>query len=563
MNKKSIMAALGREPADLVLKHGKTINVFTEEIIESDVAVSGGKIVGLGDYEGIREIDCSGKFISPGLIDAHIHLESSLLIPEEFSKVLIGAGTTSVIADPHEAVNVSGTYALDWLLKAADNSLTDIYYMLPSSVPAADTETNGGGNFSAEDMKKYTDCSRIIGLGEAMRFPDVICGEQRMAEKIDLFSGRKIDGHAPGMTGRDLQAYRYAGVDSDHECTEAQEAVEKLRAGFALLVREGSGAKNLDPLIRGLLAAEVPLDRVLFCTDDKHTADIQSEGHINACIRKAIRLGVPAAQAYRMGTLNTAAHYRLNGKGALAPGYDADLLIIDDLEQVLPAAVIKSGRIITPELLFRSAAEPVPDSLKDTVVFEDKIADDIAVKADALNDVIVMTGDSLTTLHSKESVSSANGCFRPDSTCNKLCVIERYGKTGEASAAPIRGFGIHCGAVATTVAHDSHNVIAAGDNDNDILLAVNTVKKIHGGYVIASGGQVKACLPLPVCGLMSDRPCREVTEKAAAMQETAHSMGIPDDIDPFTTLSFMALTVIPELRLTERGLFDVDAMAYI
>jgi len=403
----------------------------------------------------------------------------------------------------------------------------------------------------------------VIGLGETMRFLDVIAAEKRMTDKIEIFRDRRVDGHAPGITGGDVQAYRLAGVDSDHECSSAAEALEKLRAGFAVLAREGSGAKNVEDIISGLLDEGVSLDRVMFCTDDKHTAEIKKEGHISTCVRKAIELGVPAAKAYRMGSLNAAEHYGLKGKGAVGAGYDADILIIDDLETVVPSAVMKGGRMLTEADYGKDFGGSVPQELLETVIFGKVTVSDITVTAGEKNDVICMNPHSLVTTHRQEKVGSENGLFVPDDVYSKLCVIERHGKTGEISAAPVKGFGIVNGAVATSVAHDSHNIIAAGDNDGDIIEAVEELRNMQGGYVIASGGRIAGRLPLPVCGLMTDKPCSEVEDTVRDMLDTAHNMGVSRDIDPFITLSFMALTVIPELRLTERGLFDVNEMSYL
>ena len=569
MTEKESRMARGLEPAELVLKNGNIVNVFSDEIIPGDVAIAGGRIVGVGHYSGIEEIDCGGKYIAPGLIDAHVHIESSMLVPSEFAKVKAAAGTTSIVADPHEAVNVSGGEALDWLISASKDIPVTVYFMVPSSVPASDMETNGAGEFLAADMRKYADERSVIGLGETMRFMDAIAAEKRMMDKIDMFEGMKIDGHAPGLTGPDVQAYRLAGVDSDHECGTAEEALEKLRAGFAVLAREGSGAKNLEDILRGFIEAGVSLDRVMFCTDDKHTVEIKEEGDISTCVSKAIKLGIPAAKAYRMATLNAASHYGLSGKGAVGAGYDADLIVLDELGDVFPSAVFKGGVLVGQKDECRDSgsngvgAADIPAGLLDTVEFGTVTPDDIKVARGEVNDVMEMSGGTLVTKHLKENIPGDGSVFIPNGVYDKLCVIERHGRTGEKAAAPIKGFGIRGGAVATTVAHDSHNLIAAGDNDRDIIVAAEAVKKMHGGYALASGGRIVGELPLPVCGLMSDRPCAEVEAKVAELRDAAHRMGVPDDIDPFITLSFMALTVIPELRLTERGLFDVTKMAYL
>ncbi len=563
MNERESRMARGLEKAELVLKNGTIVNVFTEELLPGDVAISGGKIVGVGSYAGEREIDCTGKYIAPGLIDAHMHMESSMLIPGELAKVLVRAGTTTIVADPHEAVNVRGAAALDWLLAATEHILTTVYLMVPSSVPATDWETNGAGEFLAEAMRPYLAHPRVLGLGETMRFQEVLAGEKRMTDKIALFRDKFVDGHAPGITGGDVQAYRLAGVDNDHECATAEEALEKLRAGFAVFAREGSGAKNVETLLRGLLEAGVSLKNVMFCTDDKHTAEIRAEGHVSACVRKAIALGVPAARAYAMGSYNTACHYGIRDRGAVGAGYQADLLILDDLEQVRPRTVLKDGVVVTEELLARSYAVPVPQALYHTVQLRPLTAADLAVAKKERNDVIAMNPHQLVTTHLREQVPGENGVFRPDGVWNKLCVAERHGHGCAVGAAPLKGFGIRGGALATTVAHDSHNLIAAGDNDEDILLAMRTLEEVQGGYVLVSGGQVVGTLPLPVCGLMSEADCGTVEKTVADLVEKAHEMGVSREVDPFITLSFMALTVIPALRLTERGLFDVTKMEYL
>lgn len=556
--KRRLDCANGVTKADLVLKHGRILNVFTEEIIEADVAVCGDMIVGVGSYEGIREVDCTGKYLVPGFLDAHMHIESSMVTPGELAKVLVQAGTTTIIADPHEIVNVCGTRGMDYFLRCANQALIDIFFMVPSSVPATDVETNGCGQFLASDMMKYVDHARVLGLGETMRFTECAMGERRMADKLELFSKKHIDGHAPGITGKMAQAYRLAGVENDHECASPKEVLDKLRAGFHIYIREGSGAKNLETLLGTLLDAEVALDQCAFCTDDKHIEEIQKEGHISTCIRKAIALGVPVAKAYKLGSYQTAMFYGLKNYGAIGAGYHADIVFMDDLKEVRPTAVMKAGRILSEIDYKRRYEAEVPGELLHTVHVGNVTKERIQLACDGKTDVIRMNPHQIVTTHLLEEVPVENGYFVPNEVYNKICVVERHGKTGEIGVAPLKGFGVKGGAVATSVAHDSHNLIVAGDNDDDILLAIKAVEEQQGGYAIVAGGRVVDVLPLPIAGLMSDARYEEATAKMAAMLTETRELGISEDVDPFITLSFMALTVIPEIRVTERGIYLFD-----
>lgn len=557
--KRRLACAGGREKADIVLKNGNVLNVFTEEVIKTDVAICGDTIVGIGSYEGVQEIDCTGKYLVPGFIDAHMHIESSMVAPGELAKVLVKAGTTTIVADPHEIVNVCGAKGMDYFLRCAKDILVNIFYMIPSSVPATDVETNGCGEFLASEMMKYIDNSRVLGLGETMRFRECCAGEKRMADKLELFSKKHIDGHAPGIIGKEVQAYRLAGVENDHECSTPEEVLDKLRAGFHIYIREGSGAKNLETLLKTLLEAGVALDRCAFCTDDKQMEEIRMEGHISTCIRKAIAMGVPIAKAYKMGSYQTAEFYGLKNLGAIGAGYRADIVFLENLEDVRPVVIMKDGRILKEEDFRKNVSVPVPEELLHTVHTENVTKERIQLACDGQTDVIQMNPHQIVTTHLREEVPAEQGYFKPDELYNKLCVIERHGKTGEIGVAPLKGFGVQNGAVATSVAHDSHNLIVAGDNDEDILLAIRAVQENQGGYAIASKGKVLDVLPLPIAGLMSDKSCGEVTQKVAVMLEEAKSLGISNEIDPFITLSFMALTVIPQIRLTERGVYLFSA----
>lgn len=551
--KRRLDCASGREKADIVLKNGNVLNVFTEEVYKADVAICGDTIVGVGSYEGESEIDCTGKYLVPGFIDAHMHIESCMVTPGELAKVLVQAGTTTIVADPHEIVNVSGAKGMDYFLQCAKNLLVNVFYMMPSSVPAADGETNGCGEFLASDMMKYVDNARVLGLGETMRFMECAQGEKRMSDKLELFSKKHIDGHAPGILGKQIQAYRLSGVENDHECSTPEEVLEKLRAGFHIYVREGSGAKNLETLINTMLKADVSMDRCAFCTDDKHVEEIRKEGHISTCIRKAIALGVPVATAYKMGSYQAAEFYGLKNLGAIGAGYRADIVFLEDLKEVRPVDVMKSGKILTAADYAKDYSTKAPEELLHTVHTGAVTKEKIQLACDGTTDVIQMNAHQIVTTHLVEHIPVENGYFKPDNIYNKICVVERHGKTGEIGVAPLKGFGIKNGAVATSVAHDSHNLIVAGDNDEDILAAVKAVQEQQGGYAIVSEGKIVDVLPLPLCGLMSEKFCDEVVEKVAEMLTETRELGISENIDPFITLSFMALTVIPEIRITERG----------
>lgn len=563
MKKRMIRAAKGEIPADLVLKNGRVLNVFTEEILTCDVAITDGWIVGLGSYEGDREIDCTGKYIAPGLIDAHVHIESSMVSPLEFTKYIVRKGTTGIVADPHEIVNVSGKRGMDYILDASEHVPADVYVMVPSSVPATDIDTNGAGKFLAEDMAEYKSHPRVLGLGEMMRFVDVLNGDGETLEKLDAFSDMVMDGHAPGISSKEIQAYRAAGILDDHECSSGGEALEKLRAGFSILVREGSGAKNLESILEGLLKSGVSLDQCMFCTDDKHLEDIEKEGHINYCVRKAIALGVPEIKAYKMASCNAARFYGIRHAGAVGAGYRADILILDDLKEAVPAMVIKDGNIVDDEWLSSFGYELKDESLLHTVRIRELSEKDFFLAKKEKNHVLELVSNELLTLHREEEVPGADGEFIPDQAYGKLVVVERHGRNGKAGVCPVKGYGIHSGAIATTISHDSHNIVAAGDNDRDILCAVKELERLQGGYVIASGGRVVDELPLAISGLMSVETAETVQKKTGEMVQKARQMGVSEGVDPFITLSFTALTVIPALRLTESGIFDVAAMRFI
>lgn len=557
-----IEAAAGRKKAKLVFKNAQVVNVFTKQVEQADVAVEAGVIAGVGQYSGEEEVDCTGLYLCPGFVDAHIHVESTMAVPYEFARAVAMSGTTTVVADPHEIVNVCGAPAVEWLLKASEALPVDIYWMMPSSVPATPFETNGAP-FTAQEMAPFAQMGpRVAGLGEVMCYPDVVAGTGEIYGKLALFAHKHIDGHAPGLSGKALAAYAAAGIETEHECTSFAEAKEKLAAGLAILVREGSAAKNLTAIVEGLLKEGLPTDRFLFCTDDKHLDDIAREGHIRWNVHQAVQLGMPVVDAICMASYNAARVYGLKGVGAIAPGYRADIVLLDDWKQVHVHAVYKDG-VPVEQKIAAARRVPAPAALTHTMHFAPVTPQQLALPVQGKAHVIEMVPYQIVTRHAVEPVPSENGLFRPNKTYSKLCVIERHGRGGNIAACPLKGYGITGGAIATSVAHDSHNIIAAGDNDGDIALAVNHLQKTGGGYALAAGGRILGALALPVGGLMSEAPWEQTRDETNAILKQAAKMGIPYHVDPFISLSFMALPVIPSLRLTDRGLFDVDTFAFV
>lgn len=559
---KLVLASTKKCDIDLVFKNAKILNVFTEELIDGDVAVKDGYIVGIGNYNGINEIDCTGKIICPGFIDSHMHIESSMVTPCELAKAILPSGTTTIIADPHELVNVKGSDAIDFLLQATDNIPLNVFIMLPSSVPATVFETNGS-TFTAKEMKPYISNSKILGLGEVMCFHDVIDAKDEILNKILLNKDKMIDGHAPSVAGEHLQAYVCAGVATDHECATFEEAYEKVQAGLKIAVREGSAAKNLETIITGLVKSNLPTENFLLCTDDKHLDDIERDGHIRWSIKKAIDCGLNPIKAVKMATYTAAKTYNLKRIGAVAAGYKADIVILDDLNKVKVNSVYKHGVLIDQDVLSKYNYTYTGRKMLNTVHLKPISKEQIILKANEKDHVIESVPNQILTNHLYETLPQKNGVFTPNNIYTKLCVVERHGKTGNISVAPLKGFGIKNGAIATSVAHDSHNIIVAGDNDNDIVTAVNRLIEIQGGYVLVSEGNVIGELPLQIAGLISTLPHKEVQTIINSMITAARNMGIPAETDPFITLSFLSLPVIPEIRLTDLGLFDVQKFSLI
>lgn len=439
------------------------------------------------------------------------------------------------------------------------------HIMMPSCVPATDIDNNGVGEILAQDMTTYIQDNQVFGLAEMMRFEDVVNAEAKAMDKLILFKDHVVDGHAPGLSGKALQAYRAAGIDTEHEAENYEAAIEKLRTGFKLLIRKDSAARNLEAIIKGFVENGIALDNCMFCTDDKHLEDIEKEGHINFCMRQAIKLGVPIATAYKMASYNVARAYQINNLGAVAAGYLADLLIIDDLEQVTIEQVIKDGQVIDFDQLNAKSNAPVTDSaLLNSVKLPNISKEALELKtSDQPVKVINLVPQSILTKGSEEILPTQNNVFQANNTFNKACVIERHGHAGGIGVNAIKGYNIENGAIATSVSHDAHNITIVGDNDEDMVLAVEELDRIQGGYVIASEGKIVAALPLEVAGIISTAPGKKVQKQLNQMVAHARALGVPEAIDPFMTLSFISLTVIPELRLTDNGLYDVNLGQFV
>lgn len=553
--KELIRFTLGKDRPDLVLKNGWVFDVFLKRFHKADVAIVKDRIVGVGEYTGRRELDMTGKYVVPGLLDAHVHIESSMTCPRIFSRKVLACGTAAVIADPHEIVNVCGSDGMDYMLSDSAYADVDIFFMLPSCVPLGKNDHNGAV-FSKEDMAKYLSHPRVKGLGEVMNYPALLAGDNELLEKIALLEGGTIDGHAPGVSGKQIQAYRICGVQTDHECSTWQEARQRLEAGFFVQVREGSAARNLEAILTGALKEGVCFDRMVFCTDDLHLEDIEKRGHIDHCIRKAISLGVPPEDAIRMATLHTAQLYHLSEFGAVAPGYYADLVILDRLEDFHIVETYKHG-IPVEEILKRNIpAHPSPEPLRNTVRIPSLPDSAFVLETTGEFPVIEVVPGEILTRKSMEKLPG-NGKFVPQDGLLKLAVVQRHDGSGRIGLGAIRGFGLHHGALASTVGHDSHNLIVVGDNDRDMLLAVQELCRCGGGYTAVSDGTIQKTLCLPVAGLFTDDPETEIGELLSQMTDICRRLGVPETLDPYQNLSFLSLTVIPEIRLTDDGIYDV------
>lgn len=546
----------------LVIKNANVVNVFTDEIVRADVAVYEDVIIGVGSYSGENEIDAGGAYLAPGFIDAHVHIESSMVIPSSFMKVIMPHGTTTVIADPHEIANVAGAAGIRAMYKLTDELPLRVLFMLPSCVPATPFE-HSGAKLVAEDMEQFMHKSRILGLGEVMDANSVINCSQEMLDKLRLFDKRPIDGHAPMLEGMGLNAYRVAGAFSDHECSTYEEVKQKLATGMNILLRIGSAANNMDGVLRRIAKEKLPTRNMMFCTDDKHIEDIRREGHINANARMAVAAGIDPIEAIKMASYNAARAYGIRGVGAIAPGYKADMVLLEDLKDFKVKQVIsRFGRPYTGEEQIPSPI--LPPQVFNSVRLPEISKYDLALRCHVSAPVIKMIPHQLVTeLVYRDVERDKNGCFIPGSGMVKLAVIERHHATGSMAVGILEGLGIKHGAVASTVAHDSHNLVVAGDNDEDMLMAIESLRECGGGYSVVSRGVVLARLPLPIAGLMTAAPVNDVLEIQQALLDALYSLGAKRDSDPLIALSFMALPVIPAVKLTDEGLFDAVNFKFI
>lgn len=549
-----IAVAAGREKADLVLKNAKYLNVFSNEFLCGDIAVANGLIAGVGKYDGKIEIDVSGKLVLPGFIDAHIHLESSMVTPAEFAKAVVAHGTTTVITDPHEITNVMGIDGVEYMIQASQNLPIDVHFMMPSCVPATEIDESGA-ELDCKDIDLYLDNKKVLGLAEMMNYVGVINGDKNVLSKIVTSQAhhKKIDGHAPELSGNDLNAYIAAGVYSDHECSTFENALEKLRKGQFIMIREGTAAHNLKALMP--LLTQQYYSRCMFATDDKHPSDLLYGGHIDYIVKQALKNGADPIVALKTATHHAARYFLLNNKGAIASGYLADIVVVDNLEDFNVETVFKRGKLVFDGEVKDFSAPTVDEKLAEKC-FDTFHLDSVtpsSFKVDGKLGLIGLVGGELLTrnLGTADKIDVENDIL-------KIACIERHKGTNHIGVGYVKGYSLKSGAVATSVAHDSHNIITVGCNDDDIAVAVNAIKDSKGGIAVVENGKIKALLELPIAGLMSDEPLTTVNEKLENAKSSAYELGADKSIDPFMTLSFLSLPVIPSLRITTKGVFDAE-----
>lgn len=549
-----IAVAAGREKADLVLKNAKYLNVFSNEFLCGDIAVANGLIAGVGKYDGKTEIDVSGKLVLPGFIDAHIHLESSMVTPAEFAKAVVAHGTTTVITDPHEITNVMGIDGVEYMIQASQNLPIDVHFMMPSCVPATEIDESGA-ELDCKDIDLYLDNKKVLGLAEMMNYVGVINGDKNVLSKIVTSQAhhKKIDGHAPELSGNDLNAYIAAGVYSDHECSTFENALEKLRKGQFIMIREGTAAHNLKALMP--LLTQQYYSRCMFATDDKHPSDLLYGGHIDYIVKQALKNGADPIVTLKTATHHAARYFLLNNKGAIASGYLADIVVVDNLEDFNVETVFKCGKLVFDGEVKDFSAPTVDEKLAEKC-FDTFHLDSVtpsSFKVDGKLGLIGLVGGELLTrnLGTADKIDVENDIL-------KIACIERHKGTNHIGVGYVKGYSLKSGAVATSVAHDSHNIITVGCNDDDIAVAVNAIKDSKGGIAVVENGKIKALLELPIAGLMSDEPLTTVNEKLENAKSSAYELGADKSIDPFMTLSFLSLPVIPSLRITTKGVFDAE-----
>ncbi len=563
-----IPVALGKVPADVLLKNCKIVNVFSGEIEEGNIALYRKRIAGIGDYHDAKEvIDVKGAYVVPGLIDAHLHIESSMVEPVEFARAVLSRGTTTVIADPHEIANVMGVSGIEYMLQYTEGIPLNIYMMIPSCVPATDMEISGANISSVDTITLVTKYPRVLGLGEVMNYPGILNVDHDLITRIEIMRHlyKKVDGHAPGLSKKELNAYISAFIRSDHECTTEEEALEKISRGMQVFIREGSVARNLDDLIG---AVNEQNERFFsFCTDDRHPDDIVKDGHIDNMVRRAILKGVKPITAIRMASINTALHYGLRSMGAIAPSYKADMIVTDSLENFYPHIVIKDSRVIAKDGKIISEFKgneghkfiaKMDGNFKTPHIS----VDDLKIESDAKKTrAIQIFNNSLVT---EEKIFD----FPPNEIPNikmdvlKIAVVSRYTPQKSIAVGAVHGLGLKSGAIATSVGHDSHNMSVVGTNDVDMMIAINKIIDMHGGIVVVENGKILAELPLPIAGLMSDLPMEEVADRIEKLKEASKSLGSLLE-DPFMVLSFIQLAVIPKLRITNLGLVDAEKHEFV
>lgn len=566
--KSQIAVARGLQPADTVIKNCRIVNVYTGEITDGDIALWNGKIVGIGEYEGKKIVDAEGSYALPGFIDSHIHIESSFVTPEEISRLLVPHGATTIIADPHEIVNVCGIDGMNYMLDAAKSAALDIKYMLPSCVPATPFE-HAGAVVDADAMKDTMKDAHVLGLGEYMNYSGILNAADSDMDKLMVAyeHGKLIDGHSPGLSGRDLNAYAGAGVHNDHECSTVEEMKDRLERGMYVLMRQGSACHNLRTLLAGVTPANSR--RCLLCSDDRQPKTIFEEGHLDAHLRICVEEGIDPVTAVQMATLNAAECFRLYDRGAIAPGLRADLVLVKDLKEFKVEKVWIEGTLVAEDGRYlpkvtRCDITPVKGSVhvKDFSVEKLKMN----LKSDHVHVIDILPGGVVTGKGTADVARTPDGDFQYDSNADivKIAVVERHKNTGNVAVGLLRGYGMKRGAVALSIAHDSHNIIAVGVSNEEIAFAVEQLIAQTGGVVITSEGQVLESMPLPVGGIMSDQTGEWVDKKLTSLHETAYrKLSVSRDVEPVMTLCFMALPVIPELKLTDMGLFDVTKFAFI
>lgn len=569
MNLHEMKASIKAEKADFLLKNGKILNVFTKEIIEDTIAVTNGIIVGIGDYEGEIIIDAKGKFISPGFIDSHVHIESSMVTPSEYARTILPHGVTTVITDPHEIANVAGVEGIHFMLNESEDIPLDVRVMLPSCVPATSLE-RGGAVLYAEHLEPFMEHPRVLGLAEVMDYPSVMSMEKQMIDKLQLAHSYKkpIDGHLAGLGKNEINTYAYSGILTDHECTNVNEVLDRLRAGMYVALREGSAARNLVDLLPAV--NENNANRIMYCTDDKHLDDIYKEGSIDDCIRKAIAFGVSPVTAYTMATFNPAQCYGLKQKGAIAPGFEANFVFINDLEQVdIMDVWMKDQFVVQDQILIETTIpKKLGKQISTPIRLGDINIDDFTIDNAGMDyaNIIEINPKSIVTNHIIEKIMNIQDQQYTASVKENLCkiaVIDRYHSEKEIGLGIVKGLNLKEGAIATTIAHDSHQLIVAGMNDADMYLAVKTVEEMNGGIVVVSEGEILAKLSLPIGGLISNKSAEEVDIELHLIEKALLMIRPDNTFNACLTLSFLALPVIPSIKITTKGLFNVNTFQFI